>query len=322
MIGAGRKMFQGIYPMQFAFYGADGALDRAAMKAQAEGCIAAGVDGLAVLGLGTEVNRLSLAERIQALEWTAETASGRLPLSVTVAEASVGGQIGFCRRAIDCGAAWLVLQPPPVRSASEAELIRFFGAVADAVDAPIGIQNAPEFTGIGLSPAGIATLARNHANFRVLKGEGPVVDVHRIIEETAGTVAVFNGRGGLELTDNLRAGCAGMVPGAESCEVQKRIYDLCTSTDPDDQARAEALYRDLLPLVVFLMQKLDNLLTYGKLLAALRYGIPAIYFRTPAQPIDPFGLTCLARAAGHLWPDLDMSRLAALIPDVAENRIS
>src|SRR5690606_10538559 len=49
----------GIYPMQFAFFGADGELDREAMRRQIEGCIGFGVDGIAVLGLGTEVNKLS-----------------------------------------------------------------------------------------------------------------------------------------------------------------------------------------------------------------------------------------------------------------------
>lgn len=305
-------MFSGIYPMQFAFYGADGGLDREAMRRQAAGCIAAGVDGLAVLGLGTEVNKLSLAERLQALEWTAESASGTVKLSVTVAEPSVAEQVDFARRAVALGADWIVLQPPPVRSASEAELIRFFGAVADAVDAPIGIQNAPEYTGIGLSVEGIATLARNHANFRVLKGEGPVIGIRKIIEQTAGTLAVFNGRGGLELTDNLRAGCAGIVPGAESCDIQKQIFDLATSSDPAARAEGEARYRDLLPLVVFLMQSLDNLLTYGKLLAALRYGIDAVHSRPPAQAPDPFGLACLSQAASHLYPDLDFNRLDTL----------
>jgi 4-hydroxy-tetrahydrodipicolinate synthase len=303
--------------MQFAFYDDQGRVDRNAMRLQAEGCINAGVDGLAVLGLGTEVNKLSLAERIEALETTAEVAVGRTKLSVTVAEPSISGQIEFARRAVDLGADWIVLQPPPVRSASEAELIRFFGAVADAVDSPIGIQNAPEYTGIGLSVAGIATLARNHANFRVLKGEGPVISIRRIIEETAGTLAVFNGRGGLELTDNLRAGCAGIVPGAESCDVQKRIFDLVTSNDRGLQAEGEALYRDVLPLIVFLMQSLDNLLTYGKLLAALRYGIERVNSRTPTMAPEAYGLACLRHAAQHLWPSLDFDRLEGLWPGAA-----
>jgi 4-hydroxy-tetrahydrodipicolinate synthase len=243
------------------------------------------------------------------MEWVAEAIAGRVPLSVTVAEPSVAAQIAFARAAIDVGASWIVLQPPPVRNSSEAELIRFFGKVADSVDLPIGIQNAPEYTGIGLSPAGIATLARQHANFSILKGEGPVLSVRTIIEETEGLLAVFNGRGGLELTDNLRAGCAGMVPGSEACDIQKRVYDLATSNNPADREAAEQLYQQILPLLVFLMQSLDNFLCYGKRLAALRYDIGQVYARGPSTAPTKFGLSCLLNAASSLWPN---SKIASL----------
>lgn len=294
--------------MQYAFFHEDGTLDRQAMGRQIEGCLADGADGIAVLGLGTEVNKLSLAERTDVLEWTAASVGGRAPISVTVAEPSVAGQIEFARRARDLGAAWIVLQPPPVRTAREAELIRFFGKVADAVDLPIGIQNAPEYIGIGLTPQGVATLVRNHANFRVLKGEGPVLNVKPFIEQCDG-VDIFNGRGGLELIDNLLAGCAGMVPGAESADYQKRIFDLVASGTPEDLQQAHELYRSLLPLLVFLMQSLDNLLCYGKRLAALRFGIDAVYQRDPASGPTAFGMRCLVAAATHLYPDLDYGRL-------------
>lgn len=301
--------FRGIYPMQYAFFDAAGELDLGAMRRQLQGCIDAGVDGIAILGLGTEVNKLTSAERLQIVEATAEVTRGRLPLSVTVAEPSVPSQIAFCRKAAELGADWIVLQPPPVRGASEEDLVRFFGKVAEAVDLPIGIQNAPEYTGVGLSAAAIAQLAATHANFRVLKGEGPVTRVQEFVEATDGRVAVFNGRGGLELTDNLRAGCAGMVPGAECCDIQKRIYDLAISPVHADKKASEELYREVLPLIVFLMQSLDSLLCYGKRLAALRYGIEAVHLRDPSPVPTEFGLTCLRKLASPLWSELDVDQL-------------
>lgn len=312
MIEAGHARkpgFQGIHPMQYAFFDAEGRLDRGAMLRQLEGCLANGVDGIAILGLGTEVNKFTLAERLQVLEWSAEGIAGRVPLCVTVAEPSAPAQIAFARTAAGLGADWIILQPPPVRSSTEIELIRFFGQVADAVDLPIGVQNAPEYIGIGLSPAGIATLARQHENFTVLKGEGAVLGVRAIIEATEGRLSVFNGRGGLELIDNLRAGCAGMVPGAESCDIQKRIYDLTMSADIADHAEAQRVYQSALPLIVFLMQSLDNLLCYGKRLAAQRYGIETVYDRGPSLAPTEFGLSCLRRATAQLWPNLPINRL-------------
>lgn len=297
--------FSGVYPMQFAFFGADGRLDRAAMRRQLDGCLNGGVDGIAILGLGTEVNKLSTAERYQVLEWTAEGVAGRVPLCVTIAENTVEGQRDFARAAASAGADWVVMQPPQVRGAPEAQYVDFFSAVAEAITLPFGIQNAPEYTGIGVSNAAILELARRHPNFQVLKGEGPALVVQRTIEETGGQLAIFNGRGGLELTDNIRAGCAGMIPGAESADFQAKIVRLMRTGRPEDLATAEQLYRDVLPLIVFLMQSLDNFLTYGKTLAAIRHGIAGTFPRGPSIPQTTFGRASLRQAASHLWPDLD-----------------
>jgi len=43
----------GIVPMQYAFFGPDGALDVGAFRRQVEACLCAGVQGIAILGLGS-----------------------------------------------------------------------------------------------------------------------------------------------------------------------------------------------------------------------------------------------------------------------------
>ena len=57
----------GIYPILYAFYDRSGGLDRDAMRRQVECCVAAGAQGIAVLGLITEVGRLTVAAREQVL---------------------------------------------------------------------------------------------------------------------------------------------------------------------------------------------------------------------------------------------------------------
>lgn len=292
---------RGIVPMLYAFFRADGTLDLAAFARQARACIDAGVDGLAVLGLATEVDKLSPQERLALLETAARAAQGRVPLSVTVFGSTPEAQIAFVREAERAGAASVILQPPRTPGISEVELLRFFGRVIDTASIPAGIQNAPEYIGIGLGVASIATLAKQHANFRILKGEGAAMLIRRTIEETGGTLTVLNGRGGLELPDNHAAGCAGMIPGAECCEVLARIW---RGLDGDDAARAQALraYAEALPLLVFLMQSMDQFLCYGKRLMARRLGLDAVHDRAPAQAPTPWGLACLERHAAFLGP--------------------
>ncbi len=291
--------FHGIYPMLYAFFGTDGRLDRAAMRRQVEGCLAAGVHGIAVGGLASECNKLATAERRQMLEWALEDANGRVPVTVTIAENSVAGQVEMASAAARSGAKWVVLQPPPVRGASEPELVRFYGAVADRCELPVGVQNAPEYIGIGVSNAGFVELHRRHPNLAIIKAEGPATYIDALARDTGGAFCLFNGRNGVELVDSLRAGCQGLIPGVESCDRQSRIYDLFAK---GEEEQADRDYAELLPLLHFLMQGIDHLLCYGKRIAARRLGLGAVHDRTPAVAPTPFGFAVTERWSRRLPP--------------------
>ncbi len=294
--------FHGIYPILYAFFDSEGRPQRAPIAAQVDAAVRHGAHGVAVLGLATETNKLNTRERRRILEWTAESLNGRLPLAVTVAEPSVHGQIGFAQVAKEAGADWVILQPPPVAGLPEIEYLRFFGSVADKTDLPVAIQNAAQFLGTGLSNAGLRTLHANHPNVCLLKGEAPAHVIARLIEETEGALRVFNGRGGMELPENLRAGCVGMIPAPECFDVQVRIYNLMRAKTMEGDADAERVYRAILPLIVFLMSSIDTFVCYGKRITARRLGIAEIFDRSPCQRPTEFGMRMAERLSAELAP--------------------
>ena len=286
--------------MLYAFFGADGKLDREAMRRQTAFCLEAGVHGIAALGLGTEVDKLSADERRQVLDWVAEDLTGRLPLAITIYGNSVAEQSAFAATAEAAGADWLILQPPRLDGLDEATLQSFFGAVMASTALPVAIQNAPEYLGVGLSPASIAALNSEYDNFVLLKAEGSALSIEAVIAATQGRLAVFNGRNGLELPDNLRAGCAGLIPSPDACDRQARIFELMAKGDPDSEAEAERLYGAILPALTFVMQSLAALHCYGKRILARRLGLPAVHDRPPGLPPSDFGLACVERYARSL----------------------
>lgn len=294
--------FHGIHPILYAFFDADGRPLRAPIVAQVEAAVRHGAHGVAVLGLATETNKLDTSERRQIMEWTAEALRGRLPLAVTVAEPSVHGQVAFVRSAKDVGADWVILQPPPVTGVSENELLRFFGAVAATTDLPVAIQNAPQFLGAGLSNAALTTLNRQHPNVCMLKGEAPAHIIERLVADTEGVYRVFNGRGGMELPECLRAGCAGMIPAPECFDVQVAVYEAMRRETPDGDAEAERRYREILPLIVFMMSSVETFVCYGKRVVARRLGIEHVFDRAPYLPPTEFGLLTAERLAAGLPP--------------------
>lgn len=292
---------RGIYPILYAYFDAAGRLDEAAMRRQVRLCLAGGAHGIAVLGLATEVNKLSAAEKRDVVRWAAEEIAGRVPLAVTVAEATAPLAARFVLEAEQMGAAWCILQPPPVRGLPEAEYISWYADVAHRVarrsQMPLGIQNAAAYIGVGLSVRGIQELAQMSPNITLLKAEDSAVDVARIVEATG--LTVFNGRAGLELPDCLRAGCVGMIPAPECADVQARIFDAMAAGDEEG---AEREYRRVAPMIAFAMQGVAMFLCYGKRMTAWRMGLPEVVERAPSLAPTEFGLACARRFADALGP--------------------
>lgn len=287
----------GTYPMLYALFDEGGRLRPDAFAPQVAAARAAGAEGVAVLGLGTETAKLGRAERRAALRAVLEAAEG-LPVAATVAETSLPDAREAAREAEGEGAAWVILQPPRT-PCPEPDLVRWFAEAALAVSCPVAVQNAPEFLGIGLSPAGIAALAARAPNLAAVKAECPALDAGALVDVLGGRLAVLNGRAGLELTDNARAGVLGMIPGVESVDLQAPAFRLMRE---GREAEAEALYRRALPLVAFIMQGIGRFVLYGKLVAALRLGLDPGGVRLPGERPTPRGLAFAHRFAAELGP--------------------
>lgn len=290
--------FTGIHAIAFALFDAQERLDRAAMKRQTEICLGLGVHGMAALGLATEVSKLSLAERRTVIDWVAEDVAGKVPLAFTMFGGSVAEQVEQVRAAEAAKADWVILQPPMVGSFGAAEYIRFFGRIAEATSLPVAIQNAPAYMGRGLSSEDIRELVRQHPNICLIKGEGPATDIQQLISVTEGRLPVMNGRGGLELADNLRAGCVGLLLAPDTIDYALRAYNRFLAGDAEG---AEEAYREVLPAIVFIMQSIESLLCYGKRIFGARAGIE-IHDRSPAQRPSAFGLELVKRYAEQLGP--------------------
>jgi 4-hydroxy-tetrahydrodipicolinate synthase len=286
----------GIYAIVYALFDAAEKLDRAPMRRQVELCLASGVHGMAALGLATEVGKLSERERLMVMDWVAEDTAGRVPLALTIYGSSVAEQASQVRHAESVGADWLILQPPGTGRYSGEELIGFFSRVVEATALPVAFQNAPAFLGTGLSAGEIVKLRERCANFSLIKAEGSAIDIAALVTTTKGSLPVFNGRAGLELIDNLHAGCSGFILAPDCIDYAVRAYNLFRDGKHQE---AEAAYQAVAPSVVFAMQGIEHLICYGKRIFGERAGIE-IHGRAPAQRPTVAGLECVSRFAAGL----------------------
>jgi 2-keto-3-deoxy-L-arabinonate dehydratase len=297
---------RGMWPVLYAYFDANNALDRAAIRTQVDRTIEAGAQGIVILGLATEVNRLSLDEKQRFIDWTGEHVARRVPLAVTVSGDTVDAQLALAAYAAEHGASSLILQPPSARGRPEAFYFDFFADVMSQVELPVGIQNAPEYLGVGLEVQSLVKLAAQCPLFQWLKGEGPATIISATIQklrEQGSTMPVFNGRGGQELIDNLRAGCAGLIIAPDSFDWQAATGHAFAAGEHE---KAQALYERVLPSIVFVMQSLDALTCYGKRIAAWRMGFDVAHDRG-MQP-TAFGLECARRYAAALGSFADQRK--------------
>ncbi|MET0604837.1 MAG: dihydrodipicolinate synthase family protein [Beijerinckiaceae bacterium] len=290
-----RPRFSGVYPILYAFWTRDGKLDHAAMRIQVEHCIAEGAHGVAVLGLVTEVNRMTTEERREAVACVGEAIAGRTPYAVTIGEPDAERQIEFTGFAKDHGASWVILQPPPGAGHSEIELQRHFGRIADSIDLPAAIQNNPINLASSLSPEGLAAVVKAHRNISLLKAEGWSVDIAQVIKALDGNVDAFGGHGGAEFISLMRSGGAGLIPAPDCLALQVAMFEALTSGDRARIAAAERAHKEILPLVTFMTRSIPGLLCYGKRVMAKRLGLTEIYDRQPALAPTAFGLTEMER---------------------------
>ena len=279
------QVFPGVHCVLYAMFDETERLDRAAMAAQVAYVRAQGADGITVLGLATEVAKLSFEERADMINWARADAAG-LPLSVTIAGNSVAEQLALIAVAEKAGADWLILQPPLTGSYSAAEYVNFFARVGGATDLPFAIQNAPQYLGRSLSDDDIVALRARCPGFTQIKSETGATDLQDLISRVGHQIAVLNGRGGLEMTDCMRAGVQGFVVAPD---VLPGVRQCWQAWQRGDHAGAEAAYAAFLPAALFGMQSLEHLICYGKRIFGQRAGI-AIHDRAPAMRPTAFGL--------------------------------
>ncbi|WP_366657767.1 dihydrodipicolinate synthase family protein [Fodinicurvata sp. EGI_FJ10296] len=296
------KLPRGVHTVLYALFNQHGELDRDAMRRQVDIAIDQGAVGIVTLGLATEVRHLTAVQRRQMVEWNTRDIAGRVPLAVTIFEPTPDEQIAAIAHAADHGAAWVIVQPPATAH-DEATLTAAFDQVLRQCPIRAAIQNAPQFIGVGLSVAAIKALSDRHPNLIAVKQEVSAVETAALVDAVGDRLQVFSGRGGLELIDCIQGGIDGHVPAPEYADFLIGIWAHMAAGREDE---ARAAYARVLPMATFVVQSLDSLTVYGKLLFCLRNGLdfhPRASVSGGGPVPTPFGLRALAGHARMLGID-------------------
>jgi 4-hydroxy-tetrahydrodipicolinate synthase len=247
---------RGCIPILCTPFRADLSVDYAGLEAQVDWVIGEGASGVATLALASEGYKLTEAERAEITAVVVARTAGRIPVVVSADGGGPEVAIDRAQRAEGAGAAAVMVLPPSFVKPSPASLRDYYLRVGRAISIPVIIQDAPQLTGVAMTPALWADLAREVDTIRYVKAEGVPQGqtLTATLAQSGGQLEVFCGWGGLSMIDALERGAVGCMPAANFTGLFAAIQRLY---EAGRHREAEVLFQSELPFVLWAMQSLD-----------------------------------------------------------------
>lgn len=262
------------------------------------------VDGVTVLGVLGESNRLTDAERT-ALIKTAIAAAGRKPVIVGTSHTGTAATIALSREAAALGAAAVMVAPSKQPVPNDAVVFEYYRRVIEASPVPVVVQDHPLSTEVHMPAALLLRLANEYPKVACIKAEA-TPSPNKIAAIKAGLtrkeVTVLTGLGALYGFFDLERGSDGFNTGFAFPEVLQALVARARAKDFDTARRIFTRY---LPLMVFEQQPG---VAIRKEILRLRGLLTSNRVRHPAGSIDAATAEQLKRLLDATFPGQDLTK--------------
>ncbi|QNK66153.1 4-hydroxy-tetrahydrodipicolinate synthase [Variovorax sp. PAMC26660] len=225
----------------------DGAVDHAALAALTRRLAGDGVAGFVVCGSTGEAAALDETEQLAALD-TVQAAAGGLPIVMGLSGYHLGKTTAWVRKLAERPLAALLVPAPHYIRPSQAGLLEWFRAIADATAVPLLIYDIPYRTGATLARETLLALA-DHPRIRGIKDcGGDMAKTRAVIAD--GRLQVLSGEDH-QIFSTVAEGGVGAI--AASGHVQTRRFVQVLRLLADNRvAEARAEWQPLQPLIEML----------------------------------------------------------------------
>jgi len=280
-------LLSGVVPVVPTIFRDDETVDLDGTVRVVDYLIDAGVDGVCLLANYSEQFSLTDAEREEIGRRLLGHIAGRLPVIVTTSHYSVRVAAARSRAAQELGASMVMVMPPffgATMTVPGPGVIEYFGRVADAIDIPIMVQDAP-LSATPLPAGLLVDLVRQVPQVQYAKIEVPgAADKLSALVSALGDrlPGPFDGEESVTLIPDLDAGATGTMP---SSMVPGELGQIVRAHAAGDRATAVRAWEDLLPLIHFENRQCG--LRAQKILLAEGGIIGSDRTRAPFGPVSP-----------------------------------
>ena len=259
----GNEDFCGVFPVFQTPFNNDLSIDFETLESEIQWLYGNGVQGI-VMAMVSEVLRLSSEERDQLATFSCKIGSPRGGVIISVGAESTSTAVRHAKHAFDVGAAAVMAIPPTTTSSGDAELMKYYEAIINAINIPLIIQDASGYVGAPMSLVMQSSLLEKFGDRIMYKPEavpiGPRLSLLRDL--TNGQAHIFEGSGGISLVDSFHRGIKATMPGADLCWA---LVALWKALESNDETRINAINGPLTS-IISLQNSLDAFLAVEKYL--------------------------------------------------------
>lgn len=219
--------FSGVFPVFQTPFDQQEEIDYPTFDREVEWLLDQGANGI-VMGMVSEVLRLSCEERMQLAERCCQRVGDRGKVIISVGAESSHTAATFARHAESAGADALMAIPPVATASTEMDLLDYFCRLVESVQIPVIVQDASGYVGQSMSLRFQVALLEQFGVERIwFKPEAPPIGsrLTKLRDETLGQAIVFEGTGGAGLIDSFKRGIIGTIPGADLIRGIVAIWD-------------------------------------------------------------------------------------------------
>ncbi|MET9730121.1 dihydrodipicolinate synthase family protein [Streptomyces sp. NPDC006458] len=277
----------GVMPVLEVPFTGDGGLDLDSFDRMVGHVLGTGVTAVMFPGFASEFHKLSDSERHLLTRRLLAMTARRPDVAAVVSVPDHATRLAVERAtaAVEAGADALNLLPPYFLAPPADEVRHHVTAVLTAVaPTPVILQYAPAQTGSSFSPQTLGDLRARHTNLVAVKIETALPGrLAQALAKGPNGLRAFVGYAGLQLSDGLQRGIAGVQPGCSFTEIYQQIW---TQWHRGDRDGALALHGRLVPYLAYWMQEVELIIAVEKLISARRGLIDTAHCRKPARRLD------------------------------------
>ena len=244
---------KGVYVIAATPFKADGAIDYEGIDSLVEFYAGCGVDGMTILGVMGEFQKLSESETLDVAGRFMRATAGRFPVVIGVSNPGTDPLVRLAGRAMEAGAAGVMVMPTAGLKTDEA-VEGYMGGVLTALgpSIPVCVQDYPQLSGVWFTATCFIRMAERFSQIVMFKHEEApglrkLSAIRKACDGKAGRrVSILCGNGGIHLPQEYARGADGAMTGFAFPEMLVRMDRLFQLGQPQG---AEDLFDLYLPLI-------------------------------------------------------------------------